>query len=138
MTELYASSRVFVNLDRPYEQGEGPITLAFTHALSASLPVVARDLPGLSYKGFIDSNGVCTDDFDTMAAFIDRCLEDRDSARTCGERSRAVARDNFSTAMLRPRYEVLIQRERHAFESKRGEGETLRRLFPFLRSPRPR
>lgn len=134
MTELYGASRVFVNLDRPFGQGERPLTLAFTEALSAGMPVAARDLPGLSYRTLIDSNGVCTNDFDAMAAFIDRCFRERDYARACGERSRAIARESFSTAALRPRYDVLIARAREAFERKRAARRGLRRFFPFLGS----
>lgn len=134
MTDLFSASRVFVNLDRPFGQGERPLTLAFSEALGAALPVVARDLPGLSYKSLIDSNGTCTNDFETMAAFIDRCLRDRDYARACGERSRAIANENFSTAVLRPRYDVLIKRARKAFERKRAQARGLRRFFPFLGS----
>ena len=116
MTELYAGSRVFLNLDRPYGQGERPLTLAFTEALSAGLPVVARDLPGLSYRTLIDGNGVCTNDIDEMADFIDRCLRDIDFARHCSARSREIARESFSVAWLRPRYDAIIERARAAFE----------------------
>src|SRR5262249_32912598 len=72
MVKLFSESRVFVNLDRPCGQGERPLTLAFTEALSAGLPVVARDQSGLSYHRYIDSNGVCTNDFDAMCSFIEK------------------------------------------------------------------
>jgi hypothetical protein len=110
MTKLFADSRVFANLDRPYGQGERPLTLAFTEALSAGLPVLARDLPGLSYKNFIDSNGLCTNDYGQMLAFARRCLDDRGFAQTCGRRSRAIARAEFSTATLRPKYQAIAER----------------------------
>jgi len=120
MTELFASSRVFVNLDRPFGQGERPLTLAFTEALSAGLPVVARDLPGLSYETFIDGNGVCTNDVAAMCDFIERCLDDREFARACGRRSRAIAAAAFSRATLRPRYDAIIERARNAYREKVG------------------
>jgi hypothetical protein len=135
MTDLYASSRVFVNLDRPYGQGERPLTLAFTEALSAGLPVVARDLPGLSYRRFIDGNGACTNDVAEMIAFIDRCLTDREFARACGERSREMARAHFSTAALRPRYDEIIARAGVAFAERRRQAQrpsSLRRLLSRL------
>lgn len=118
MAALFRQSRVFVNLDRPYGQGERPLTLAFTEALSAGLPVVARNLPGLNYRNFIDSNGVCTDDIDAICAFIERCLRDWDFARRCGARSRQIALQNFSFSALRPKYDRIIRRAKAAYDSR--------------------
>jgi hypothetical protein len=120
MTDLFASSRVFVNLDRPYGQGERPLTLAFTEALSAGLPVVARDLPGLSYKTLIDGNGVCTNDVASMCDFIGRCLDDHEFAHAHGRRSRDIATAAFSQAALRPRYDAIIERARRAYDEAVG------------------
>jgi hypothetical protein len=120
MTDLFGSSRVFVNLDRPYGQGERPLTLAFTEALSAGLPVVARDLPGLSYKTLVDGNGVCTNDVSSMCDFIERCLTDREFARSCGRRSREIAAAAFSQRTLRPRYDEIIERARKAYHEAVG------------------
>jgi hypothetical protein len=120
MTELFAGARVFVNLDRPYGQGERPLTLAFTEALSAGLPVVARDLPGLSYATLIDGNGACTNDVAAMCEFIGRCLSDRDFAHVCGRRSREIASAAFGLAALRPRYHDIFLRARSAFEAARS------------------
>ena len=134
MTELYSESRVFVNLDRPYGQGERPLTLAFTEALSAGLPVVARDLPGLSYKQYIDSNGICTNDVTAMCELIERCLSDHDYARACGTRSREIAAPSFSVSALRPRYDEIIARSREVFEKRRTEGRSpVRRMFRALK-----
>jgi glycosyltransferase involved in cell wall biosynthesis len=132
MTALYAASRVFVNLDRPYGQGERPLTLAFTEALSAGLPVVARDIPGLSYRTLIDGNGVCTNDVDEMADFIDRCFRDMEFARRCSERSREIARETFSLARLRPRYDALIGRARAAFDRGPRPPSISDRVFSVL------
>jgi hypothetical protein len=118
MTELFGASRVFVNLDRPYGQGERPLTLAFTEALSAGLPVVARDLPGLSYRSLIDGNGICTNDVGSMCDFIERCLTDREFARSRGQHSRMIAAAAFSQAILRPRYNELIDRAREAYAAQ--------------------
>ena len=115
MTDLFCSSRVFVNLDRPYGQGERPLTLAFTEALSAGLPVVARDLPGLSYRNLIDDNGVCTNDLAAMCDFIERCLTDREFARACGGRSREIAFGSFSQTALRPQYDEIVERAQREF-----------------------
>jgi len=115
MAQLFAESRVFVNFDRPYGMGERPLTLAFTEALSAGLPVAAYDLPGLNYRQYIDSNGVCSSDFDKICGFISKCLTDIEFARTCGNRSREIARSAFSTASLRPKYEELIYRAHETF-----------------------
>jgi hypothetical protein len=130
MTDLFAESRVFVNLDCPYGQGERPLTLAFTEALSAGLPVVARDLPGLSYKDFIDSNGVCTNDFEIMRSFISNCLMDLDFARKCGTRSREIARQEFSCEVLRPKYHELIRRAQEVFERKREQRKSMLQKWP--------
>jgi glycosyltransferase involved in cell wall biosynthesis len=115
LTELFAESRVYVNLDRPFGQGERPLTLAFTEALSAGLPVVARDLPGLSYKNFIDYNGSCTNDFEAMCSFIGCCMTDLDFARRCSQRSREIARKTFSLEVLRPRYWEIIERAQEVY-----------------------
>ena len=120
LTELFSESRVFVNLDRPFGQGERPLTLAFSEALSAGLPVVARDLQGLDYKNFIDCNGVCTNDFDAMCSFIGKCLTDRDYAHKCGTRSRQIALQTFSHDALRPKYEEVIRRAQVTFEKKKS------------------
>jgi hypothetical protein len=114
MTELYAESRVFVNLDR---QDARPLTTSFTEALAAGMPVVARDLPGLSYRPFIDNNGVCTDSLRDMCGFIDQCLSDLGYARACGERSREIARSAFSVESIRPVYEAAAVRAKAVFES---------------------
>lgn len=134
MTELYAESRVFVNLDRPYGQGERPLTLAFTEALSAGLPVVARDLPGLSFGKFIDSNGVCTNSVSRMCSFIEKCLSSPAYAAQCSARSRQIAGEHFSADILRPRYGELMGRAKAVFEQRRAEKPgLLGRVFTFLR-----
>jgi hypothetical protein len=66
--------------------------------------VVARDLPTLSYNNFIDGNGVCTEDFETMCAFIALCLEDIEFARECSQKSRAIGKHAFSVEAVRPAY----------------------------------
>jgi hypothetical protein len=138
MTELYAESRVFVNLDRPYGQGERPLTLAFTEALSAGLPVVARKLRGLSFGKFIDSNGVCTDDLSRMCTFIEKCLTSHVYAAERGARSRQIARESFSADVLRPHYGELIRRARAAFERRKAEKPgLLGRVYTFLRGGTP-
>lgn len=116
MTELFSESRVFVNFDKPFGFGERPLTLAFTEALSAGLPMAARDLPGLNYRQFIDSNGLCSNDFDAICSFVDRCLTDKSYARACSARSREIARSAFSYSSLRPKYELLFSRAREAFD----------------------
>jgi hypothetical protein len=135
MTELYSSARVFVNLDRPYGQGERPLTLAFTEALSAGLPVVARDLPGLSYKRFIDTNGVCANGIDEMCAFIENCLTDREFARARGARSREIAGQHFSQRVLRPRYDQIVRRAQEVFDRKRALTRARVQRSPLLPGP---
>jgi glycosyltransferase involved in cell wall biosynthesis len=120
MTDLFASARVFVNLDRPYGQGERPLTLAFTEAMSAGLPVVARDLPGLSYETLIDGNGICTNDVASMCEFIGQCLDDLDFARAHGRRSREIAAAAFALEALRPRYYDIFARARTVFDASRS------------------
>lgn len=112
MTELFSESRVFVNLDREYAR---PLTTTFTEALAAGMPVVARDLPTLSYKDFIDWNGICTEDFDLMCAFIDKCLSDLDFAREKSKRSREIGLKSFSVETIRPTYEEAAVRAMAVF-----------------------
>jgi len=124
MTELFSESRVFVNFDTPYGFGERPLTLAFTEALSAGLPVAARDLPGLNYRQFIDSNGLCCNDFDAICSFVDRCLTDKSYARECSVRSREIGRLAFSYSSLRPKYEILFSRAEKAFADSVQRGRS--------------
>lgn len=114
MTELFSESRVFVNLDR---QDARPLAASFTEAVAAGMPVVARDLPTLSYKNFIDINGICTDDFEAMCGFIYKCLNDIEFARACSTRSREIGRASFSAAAVRPIYEAAAERAKIVFQS---------------------
>ena len=112
MTELFAESRVFVNLDRDYAR---PLTTTFTEALAAGMPVVSRDLPTLSYKNYTDGNGVCTDNFEEMCGFIEKCLTDLEFARECSQKSRAIGRKYFSQEAIRPSYDAAFLRAKEIF-----------------------
>lgn len=105
MAEMMSEYRVFVNLDGP---GGRPLCTSFTEALAAGMPVVARSIDGLSYKDFIDSNGICTKDWQVLSSFIGICLEDKEFAEKCSNRSREIARKHFSVEAVRPYYEVLV------------------------------
>lgn len=128
MAEMFCQSRVFVNLDTPFGNGERPVTLAFTEALSAGLPIAARDLPGLSYRNYIDSNGICSDDFESICSFVARCLNDKQYARSCSMRSREIGCAEFSFGSLRPKYEQILERAGSVYENRRK-----RRFFFFFR-----
>ncbi len=114
MTELYSESRVFVNLDR---QDARPLTTSFTEALAAGMPVVARDHPTLSYKQFVDGNGITTNDFERICKFLDWCFLDLEYARSCSVRSREIGKASFSTEAIRPAYEAAALRARQVFKS---------------------
>jgi glycosyltransferase involved in cell wall biosynthesis len=103
MAEMYSEYRVFLNLDNSAGR---PLSTSFTEALAAGMPVVARDLPGLNYKDYINGNGTYTENFDTMCDFIDNCFSSIGFARTCSMYSRAIARAAFSVANVRPFYEI--------------------------------
>jgi hypothetical protein len=132
MTELFRDSRVFVNLDRPYGQGERPLTLAFTEALSAGLPVVARDLPGLNFRDYIDLNGICTNDFEAICSFIEKCFVDIEYAKSMSKRSRQIARGAFSFDALRPKYAEYISRSRVVFAGSQRRWKPLSSLNRWL------
>jgi glycosyltransferase involved in cell wall biosynthesis len=104
MAEMFSQYRVFVNLDGP---GGRPLCTSFTEALAAGMPVIARDLPGLSYKDYIDGNGIYTDNLEAMCSFLHACFVDTTFARVCGQRSRDIARKHFSVEAVRPYYEVM-------------------------------
>lgn len=114
MTELFSESRVFVNLDGVNER---PLALVFTEAVSAGLPVAARNLPDLNYNKYIDTNGVCSDNLEEVCTFIEKCLTNLPYAQQCSERSRELGRAAFSTENLRPRYAKIIERAKGAFSS---------------------
>ena len=110
MAELLRGARVFLVLDEPYGNGERPLSLVFTEALSAACPVAARDLPGLSYGDYINGNGICTNDYAELRDFVGRCLDDIDFARQCSDISRAIARSLFTTEALLPVYQAAFDR----------------------------
>lgn len=121
MAELLRGARVLLVFDEPYGDGERPLSLVFTEALSAGCPVATRDLPGLSYKDYIDGNGVCTNDYTVLRDFVDRCLDDWQFARQCSLKSRAMAERLFSTEALRPAYEELFERAKAVWQRRRTE-----------------
>lgn len=114
MTELFSQSRVFVNLDRELAR---PLATSFTEALAAGMPVLGRDHPTLSYKQFIDGNGVCTENFEEMRGFISQCLDDLEFAKACGQRSREIGRAAFSRQTVLPCYEAAAVRAKEVFQS---------------------
>jgi glycosyltransferase involved in cell wall biosynthesis len=112
---MLSGARVFLALDEPYGQGERPLSLAFSEALAAGCPVVARDLKGLNYKDFITTNGVATNDIESMYGFVDRCLTDFEYASRCSAESRRIAREHFSTERLQAKYLETFERARRAW-----------------------
>lgn len=118
MAEMLSRARVFLVLDEPYGNGERPLSLVFTEALSAGCPVAARDLPGLSYKSYLDGNGVAARDYDELRAYVGRCLDDLDFARAQSAASRRMAQKTFSPAALQPQYEAVFRRARETFERR--------------------
>jgi glycosyltransferase involved in cell wall biosynthesis len=115
MADMMSEYRVFVNLDR---SGARPLCTSFTEAICAGMPVVARDQPGLSYKNYIGSNGICTDDFKKMCAFISFCLDDLEFARYHSIESRRIGRKEFSTSAVRPHYDAAYLRAKEAFRCR--------------------
>ena len=120
MAQMLARARVFLVLDEAYGQGERPLSLVFTEALSAGCPVAARDAPGLSYKDYIDGNGVAARDYGALKDYVGRCLDDLAFARAQSAASRSIALRHFSPAALQPQYEAIFARARAAFERRRA------------------
>ena len=112
MAEMFSEYRVFVNLDNA---GARPLCTSFCEAVSAGMPVMARDLPGLNYKNYIDGNGVCTNDFEEMCSFIGACLQNIEFAESRSRRSREIGLSSFSTGAVRPIYEAAAMRAKTAF-----------------------
>lgn len=121
MADLLRGARVFLVLDEPYGNGERPLSLVFTEALSAGCPVAARDLPGLSYKDYIRGNGICTNDYGQLRHFVDRCLSDLDFARECSRISRAMAQSLFSVEALQSTYRDVFERARYVWQRRRAD-----------------
>jgi hypothetical protein len=115
MSYMLSGARVFLALDQPQGHGERAVSLAFTEALAAGCPVASRDLPGLTYKDFMTTNGVATNDFEALCGFVDRCLNDFDFAKDCSQESRRIAQENVSAEGLRVEYLKVFDRAREAF-----------------------
>ena len=133
MAVMLAGARVFLALDEPYGEGERHLSLVFTEALSAGCPVAARDLPGLSYKDYIDRNGVAATDYSDLKDFVGRCLADLDFARAASDRSREIAEEKFSNGVLRPKYHALIQRATKRFKERAKAPKRPVRLSQYAR-----
>jgi len=128
MSRMLAGARIFLALDEPYGQGERPLSLVFTEALSVGCPVAARDLPGLSYKDYIQGNGVATNDYPTLRDMVGRCLNDFEFARACSMASRRLAEETFSLRALQPVYLAAFERAVAAWrERDAGSRRTVRR-----------
>jgi hypothetical protein len=112
MAEMCSEYRVFVNLDR---SGARPLCTSFTEAVAAGMPVVARDEEGLSYKDYINLNGICTDNFETVCRFIKQCFVDMEFAQRCSVRSREIGKASFSVEAVRPTYEEAAVRAMAVF-----------------------
>jgi hypothetical protein len=105
LRDMFQKCRVFVNLDWDSNR---PLSTAFAEAMSAGLPVVARDCPSLEYSRFIDGNGMATNQFVPMTHFICICLQDKEYARRCGQKSREIARTVFATDVARVKMDALV------------------------------
>jgi glycosyltransferase involved in cell wall biosynthesis len=103
MAEMFSEYRVFLNLDNAAGR---PLSTSFTEALAAGMPVVARDLSGLSYFDYIEGNGIAAYNLSEIAEFIALCFSDIAFARRCSARSRQIAKAAFSTEAVRPFYEI--------------------------------
>jgi len=112
MAEMCSEYRVFVNLDN---QGARPLCTSFTEALAAGMPVLARDLPGLNYHDYIDTNGLCTDSFDAMCRYLEWCFSRQDRAKKYSRRSREIAEKHFSVKAALPHYEAAAMEAKAAF-----------------------
>jgi hypothetical protein len=113
MAEMFSEYRVFVNLDNA---GARPLCTSFCEALAAGMPVVARDLPGLSYRDFIGNNGICTDNFEYICRFMEKCFSRLEFAEDCGECSRIIAQQSFSVNAARPMYAASALQARWTFQ----------------------
>ena len=119
MAELLSGARVFLALDEPWGgDGERPLSLVFTEALSAGCPVAARASPGLNYKDYIDGNGIATNNYDELREFVSKCLTDLNFAQKCSTISRSIATKQFSCLGLRPKYESVFSRAKNIWEQK--------------------
>ena len=121
MAELLRGARVFLVFDEPYGNGERPLSLVFTEALSAGCPVAARDLPGLSYKGYVRGNGICTNDYRQLREFVGRCLYDYGFAHECSRISRTIARSLFSVEALTQTYSQVFERAREVWRRRQTD-----------------
>jgi hypothetical protein len=134
MAELLRAARVFLALDEPFGNGERPLSLVFTEALSAGSPVAARDLPGLSYGDYIDGNGICTNEYTRLRNFVGRCLDDLEFARSRSAASRRLARNLFSTTVLQPRYDEIFLRARQIWQQYNIKGQNHYTRCPSINS----
>jgi glycosyltransferase involved in cell wall biosynthesis len=120
MADLLRRARIFLALDEPYGNGERPLSLVFTEALSAGCPVAARDLPGLNYKDYIQGNGICTNDYGELKEFVGRCLSDYDFAYERSSISRTIARSLFSVEALVSTYSSVFKKAREVWRHRQA------------------
>jgi hypothetical protein len=113
MAEMFSEYRVFVNLDRGDAR---PLCTSFTEALAAGMPVMARNLPGLNYANYIDTNGLCTENFDAMCRFLEWCFSRQDRAKKYSRRSREIADEHFSVKAALPHYKAAAEEAKRAFK----------------------
>jgi hypothetical protein len=118
MADMLAGARVFLALDEPYGQGERPLSLVFTEALSAGCPVAVRDLPNLSYRHFIDGNGIAANNYEALRDYVGSCLNDHAFASQASARSRAIAHRHFAMETLRQSYATIFERARERFHRR--------------------
>jgi glycosyltransferase involved in cell wall biosynthesis len=113
MAELLSRARVFLSLDEPWGgEGERPLSLVFTEALSAGCPVAVRDLAGTNYKDYVDGNGIATNNYEDLRNFVGSCLRDLEFAKKCSSISRSLAAKFFSESALSAQYETIFSRAR--------------------------
>jgi hypothetical protein len=114
--KLYASSRVFLQLDDP-DSGR-PLCGTFTEAVAVGCPVLTKSSTAMDYTKYVNGNGLMTNDFEQMCTFINLLFTDDSLAQIASHNGREIGREHFSYAAVRPQYDALIHRAQEAFRSR--------------------
>lgn len=101
--------RCYVNLDQT--KNARPLCLVFTEMISAGIPPLIIRCPGTDYYRYIENgkSGFICKNIEDMIDKIKKLLNDYDLSKSMSDRTRKIARENFSKSVLKPHWDEAIE-----------------------------